>query len=119
MKRNWDIIRKILLRIEDLPDEHSQIDSDSLTGIDPTTAAYHLRLMRDASLIRGGCREAMGAPAFCYATAMTWQGHELLDAIRSESTWNRIKSSARDKGIDLTLSTLLALAQQVADSLIP
>ena len=110
MKRNWDTIRRILLAVEQLPDENSQINSHELPGIDPVEAAYHMRLLRDAGLIDGGCRKATG-PAWCYATGLTWSGHEFLDRIRTDTTWNRIKTTARDKSLDMSFDTLMAVAR--------
>jgi len=114
MKRNWDTVRRILLAVEQLPDENSQINSHEVSGIEPVEAAYHMRLMRDAGLITGGCREATG-PAWCYATGLTWAGHEFLDSIRSDNTWHRIKTSGRDRGIDLTLDSIVALARWIME----
>lgn len=110
MKRNWDTVRRILLAVEQLPDENSQINSHEITGIDPVEAAYHMRLMRDAGLITGGCREALG-PSWCYATGLTWDGHEFLDRIRSDTAWNRIKTAAREKSMDMSFDTIMALAR--------
>ena len=110
MKRNWDTVRRILLAVEQLPDENSQIGSNEITGIDPVEGAYHMRLMRDAGLITGGCREALG-PSWCYATGLTWDGHEFLDRIRSDTAWNRIKTAARDKRMDMSVDSIMALAR--------
>lgn len=114
MKRNWDTVRRILLAVEQLPDENSQIDSHELTGIDPVEAAYHMRLMRDAGLILGGCRDAIG-PAWCYATGLTWAGHEFLDRIRSDTAWNRIKKTAREKSLDMSFDSIVALAKWMVE----
>lgn len=110
MKRNWDTVRRILLAIEQLPDENSQLGSSEIQGIDPDEAAYHMRLMVDAGFINGGCRHAMG-PAWCYATSLTWNGHEFLDRIRSDTQWNRIKSSIREKGMDMSFEGIMAIAR--------
>ncbi len=110
MKLNWDTVRRILLAVEQLPDETSRITSDEMAGIDPVEAAYHLRRLRDAGLIEGGCREAMG-PAWCYATGLTWAGHLYLDGIRSDTTWNRVKTAAREKGLDMSFNSITALAK--------
>lgn len=110
MKRNWDTIRRILLAVEQLPDENSQINSHELPGIDPVEAAYHMRLLRDAGLIEGGCRKATG-PTWCYATGLTWAGHEFLDRIRTDTAWNRIKATARDKSLDMSFDSLMAVAK--------
>ena len=84
MQRDWDTVRRILLAVEALPTESSQVDSAEIPGIEQEAAAYHLRLLLEAGLIKGGCRSALG-PAWCYATALTWAGHEFLDTIRQAS----------------------------------
>ena len=110
MQRNWDTIRRILLAIEQLPDENSQIGSSEIQGIDPEEAAYHLRLLLNAGLIEGGCRKAIGPP-WCYATGLTWSGHEFLDRVRSDNHWNRIKISIREKGMDMSFESIMAIAR--------
>jgi hypothetical protein len=114
MKRNWDTVRRILIAVEQLPDEASQISSHELQGIDPDEAAYHMRLMRDAGLITGGCREALG-PAWCYATGLTWNGHEFLDRIRNDGTWNRIKTTVRERGADMSFDGIVAVAKWLVE----
>ena len=34
---------------------------------------------------------------------LTWQGHELLDTIRSKAVWERIKTTAKEKGVELQI----------------
>ena len=43
MQRNWDIIRKILLKVEQLPTEDSTFASNELEGVDSEAVAYHMR----------------------------------------------------------------------------
>lgn len=117
MKRDWNVIRSILKAIEQLPDENSQIESSMIPEVDPVSAAYNMRLLRDAGLIKGGCRESIGMP-YCFATSMTWEGHELLDTIRTDKAWSRIKSVALEKSIDLSLSSILQIASSITGSLL-
>ena len=42
MLRDWDIIRKILLKIEQLPTEDSTFTSNELDGVDSESVAYHM-----------------------------------------------------------------------------
>lgn len=58
MQRDWDIIRKILLKIEQLPTEDSTFTSDDLENVNSSIVTYQMRLMLDAKLIEGGCRDA-------------------------------------------------------------
>ena len=111
MKLNWDTVRRILLAVEALPDENSMIKSHKITGIDPVDAAYHMRLMRDAGLITGERIDSFGLPTWCYATGLTWDGHEFLGRIRSDTAWNRIKTAAREKDIPLGFDSIATLAR--------
>jgi hypothetical protein len=117
MLRNWDIIRKILLKIEQLPTESSEFTSNELEGSDAETVAYHMRLLLESGLIIGGCRDALGPP-FCHASRLTWEGHEFLDKIKKESLWQQIKAMARSKGIDLSFTVIADLAKGLITAII-
>ena len=41
---------------------------------------------------------------------LTWKGHEFLDTIRSKSVWEKIKSAALEKGLELTFDTIKKLS---------
>ena len=99
MKRNWDTVRRILLAVEQLPDENS----DALQSSDPLEMAYHIGLLRDAGLIEES--------RFMTSHVLTWAGHEFLDRIRTDTAWNRIKTTARDKSLDMSFDTLMAVAR--------
>ena len=46
---------------------------------------------------------------------LTWQGHDLLDTLRSKALWERIKTTAKEKGIELTFDTVKALGKLALD----
>lgn len=117
MKRNWDTLRKILVAIEALPTEDSTIDSAGIEGIDNEAAAYHMRLLLEAGLAVGGCRNALGPP-HCWCERLTWSGHEFLDAIRRDTVWHKIREIARERGIDLTFDLIRTLAGRVLDAML-
>ena len=117
MKRDWDLIRRIMLDVEELPTPDSQLGSDEIQYSNEETVAYHMRLLLDAKLIKGGCREALG-PNWCYATSLTWAGHEFIDQIRRNSVWNRIKASIQKEGIDLSIDAIRIAAHTIIDGLL-
>lgn len=51
MKRNWDLIRKILLKLEEKADSTSWLESTDIKGYDAKTVAYHYKLLSNAGLI--------------------------------------------------------------------
>jgi hypothetical protein len=120
MKRDWDVIRKILITVEDVPSQDTQIDSDQIEGVDSDVAAYNMRLLLKEGLIEGGGRlESMpGASPWIFATRLTWEGHELLDSIRRDTVWNRVKSTVADKGLDLSVDVVKAVARAVIEAML-
>ena len=109
MKRDWDVVRQVLSEIESSDREtlkYSESEDPVATG--------HAFLLRDAgyiSAIESGDlleRELMDLE-------LTWEGHDLLDTIRSKSVWERIKQLAKDKGIELTLDSVKLLAAKALE----
>lgn len=117
MKRNWDVIRKIMVKLEELPTEGGQLDAEAVCGVDAEAAAYHMRLLIEAGLAVGSCPELVGASRGCLFR-LTWEGHELLDRIRRDTVWNRVKEIARTKSIDLSADVVKTLAQAAIDGLL-
>jgi hypothetical protein len=114
MKRDWDCCRAILLALEELGDRSSRLMASQVPNYAEEVAAYHMQILAEAGLIEAVCRP--GLPHM--ASRMTWEGHELLDKLRSASVWNKVKTEARDRGLSLTLDIVKALATKVAMSLI-
>lgn len=42
---------------------------------------------------------------------LTWRGHDLLNSLRSKAVWERIKTTAKEKSLDLTFDTVKALGK--------
>ncbi len=96
MKRDMDLIRELLLKLEALPmrmggivvippdTDEIQIDSYTVEQID-----YHLSLIREAGLVEaGGARPAVGIGF----RRLSWAGHDFLDSIRSPEVWAKTKA---------------------------
>lgn len=48
-----------------------------------------------------------------HVTDLTWQGHKLLDTIISQPVWEKIKSTALEKGLELTFDVVKVLGAKV------
>jgi hypothetical protein len=119
MKRNWDTIREILKLLEDAPPEEQ---SQRLAGIPSERAfeiASHLELILESGLVAGQLPRtaAPGAPDLL-ALRLTWQGHEFLDAIRSDLVWQRTKKSFANSGLAMTADRIRAVADGIAASVL-
>lgn len=91
MKRDADLIRTILLEVEANPDPQSWIDPEP-AGYTPEQISYHIMLMDQAGLIEGWDRSAIGIFRWS-ARNLTWKGHEVVEAARSEEAWAKTKST--------------------------
>lgn len=87
MKRDLDLIRRILLDIEERGEESKRSGYSSVggNGQDPETIQYHVQLLNDAGLIVAD--EVM--PGQWWPERITWAGHEFLDLARNETLWRR------------------------------
>jgi hypothetical protein len=127
MKRDWDLIRKQLTDIEeerdvlaDIPDEPKWTDQ-SATEYSSQYEEYratkeriagHLELLVDDGYIEG-VRILRGADSHISfglsSPRLTMAGHDLLDTMRSKPVWEKIKTTAQSKGIELTFDAVKML----------
>ena len=114
MQRNWDVVRAILVRIEEEQGEFELYPQD-FVPIDALRTTYHLRLLRSAGLIEGDAIDGIGGQSSFIATGLTWRGHELLDAMRSRPIWQKVKETAQQKGIELSFESILLLGKKALE----
>jgi hypothetical protein len=119
MKRNWDTIREILTRLEDLPDTNSILELSDFANERAYEYSYHVELLIEAGLIEGEMSRTLGrGPARFMAKRLTWLGHEFLDSVRSDTVWNKTKTTFATKGIDMTFDLIKSVASDISAALI-
>ena len=108
MKRDLDLIRKMLLAIEDAPSGWApelKIDGNTDTQI-----GYHSYLMIDAGLAHGHDVSELGSEApNSMISNLTWAGHEFADAARDETLWKKAMGIVAEKGGNITLDIMKQL----------
>lgn len=102
MKRDMDLIRELMLRLEALPVTpgglvHVVPDSREvqIEGYDPDQIGYHLLLINSAGFITRSTKPARSGIYFC---RLSWAGHDFLDSVRSPDVWDRTKQAASAAG---------------------
>lgn len=104
MKRDWDVIRAILIATEeDRFDEYLEKTEDDKFILGNTT------LLIEAGFLSGEALESLDGIDDVFVKDLTWQGHELLDVIRSKPVWEKIKMTALEKGLELTFDVVKTL----------
>ncbi|SDC60541.1 Hypothetical protein SAMN05421734_11310 [Pelagirhabdus alkalitolerans] len=101
MKRDMELIRSLLLEIEE--DERDRIifnpdDSDKYTS---KQIQYNLKLMVECGLIKGSVDNYWDGYKVVVSD-LTWEGHDFLDAARNDTIWNEAKEIAKQKGSHLS-----------------
>jgi hypothetical protein len=119
MKRNWDTIREILTRLEELPDTDSTLELSNFPGDRAYDYSYHVELLIDAGLVEGQMSRTLGrGPTHFFARRLTWPGHEFLDSIRSDTVWNKTKKTFTSKGLEMTFDLVKSVASEISVALI-
>lgn len=98
MKRDMDLMRQILLRIEersDVPPKILTLDdfSDMRKGRGSYMISLHIELLCDAGLIEVMDTSIEDGLKDFDITRLTLAGYEYLDAIRNTRVWDRVKQS--------------------------
>lgn len=94
MKRDMDLVRKILFEVEKEPytGVGNEINIPEYSGDD---IEYHLMLLEEAGFIEVAPR---GMSESLKPTRLTWEGHEFLDAARDNTRWEKAKGAMSQAG---------------------
>ncbi len=118
MKRDWECVRAILAQLEAKPDSASVLHPRDVEGWPTEVVSYHMLILNQARLIQASCRSAPGAPIFCVALGLQWEGHELLDLFRKPEQWNRVRAVAVEKGIEVSFESIKTIAAWVLQQMV-
>lgn len=93
MKRDMDLIRKILAETEALPYKTGSFYKIEIEGYSPKQIAYHVDILAEANLIK-----AAPAGRDMLPLRLTWEGHEFLEASRNDTIWNKALEMTKQVG---------------------
>lgn len=109
MKRDMELIRIILFSVE-----NGEKDK-SIEGYSEDVLRYHQSLLIEAGLLEGevlhGNVTFSESPVSVFIKKLTWEGHELLDAVRHDSIWNTIKVDFKEASVE----TIIKVAKQLME----
>ena len=97
MKRDLELIRSILLSIEEL--SKGDWDSVDLTHLEvnPDKLYYHFKLLHQSGYIDGIDQQLMNFNGFI-PQELTTHGHDFLDTIRDDVIWTKTKEIGNKSG---------------------
>lgn len=113
MKRNMDLVRLILLEIEEQY-RSTALYNLRIEGYDTETIAYHCKILHEAGLIDSyRARYADNMLCSFGVGALTWEGNDYLDKVRDDSVWRKTKDVITQKGLPLILDTVKTISTAI------
>jgi hypothetical protein len=135
MKRDWDLIRKQLIDIEEENDLFADAPQKPVWGAQSGQDFVkemkthrelegrifgHFELLVDNGFIDGLTLIRDTSGSFCvslHSPRLTMAGHDLLETMRTSSIWETIKATGKTKGIELTFDAIKVIAANALKSL--
>jgi hypothetical protein len=94
MKRNWDTIREILTKLEETTVKQGALRLSNFPSERAADVSYHMELLIEVGLVTGQMSKTISRePQDFFALRLTWEGHEFLDAVRSDTVWQKTKKA--------------------------
>ncbi len=104
MKRDMELIRKILVAIEDSNQTQGYIPLQ-FESYTEDQISYHVKLLADRGII--SAIDCSSKTSFVWrAKALTWDGHDYIEAIRDDARWQKVKDWIKNAEKILTIETM-------------
>ena len=118
MTRDMELIRKILFAIEDKYVDVALYDI-KIAGYEAKAIAYHCAILHEAGLLSDYKGQYAGGELYSFGVGrLTWEGHELLDKIKSDTVWNRTKETIKTKGLPFAVEIVKEIATAITTGLV-
>ena len=117
MKRDLDLMRDMMLRIEEETAGLRFLRRDSFLDIcaDKDVISYHLRILVEAGFI--DAQDVSSNEGEDYAVhGLTYAGCDYLDSVRSSSVWSQVKERLKKIGGIASTEIIKKVADSIAAS---
>lgn len=104
MKRDMDLIRAVVIKA---------VEGDAngaIPGYTEDEIKYHRALAVEKGLLEGRVMDDNSSmtdvPLAVIVVGVSWAGHDFIDAIESDSNWEKVKAFLKETGKQLTIETI-------------
>lgn len=112
MKRDLDLVRKIVVEMQDMPPGYILTSMDN---VDDRLFAEHIILMKEAGFLDAFVQHYQSGEApKVQVTRLTWDGQNFADLIASDTIWNKVKAKVIKPGVSWTFGIFTELLKQEA-----
>lgn len=118
MKRDMELVRKILFKIEETVDNFAEYNIE-IEGYTKEQVAYHCALLNDSNFVYDYGSQPVGGEIYSFGVGrLTWEGHEFLDKIRSDTVWNRTKEVITEKGLPMAIDVVKSISTSLISAMV-
>ena len=112
MKRDLDLVRQIMFRIEALP--AGQPMQFRIGEVDDPVMIAHLEMLIAGGLVNGKITQPHGTRgAVIIISDLTWAGHEWIETVRADDVWRQTTATVEERGGALSFELAKAVASQI------
>ena len=111
MKRDFDLMREILLQVEAVPPGMG-IDYKDFPNVERGVFEHHIQLLKQAELVDTVDRSSIDEQRIM-AIALTWMGCEFLDVARDTNLWREAMTLVRQAGESISFESLSELLNEL------
>jgi hypothetical protein len=116
MNRDMNLVRKILLEIENQRSGYAP-NNFAVEGYTQERIRYHAYIMMQGGLIEGIDRTDLDSTSpQAIPKNLTWAGHEFLEAARNDTIWKKAMDIVKEKGGTITITALSQLLSSLMKS---
>lgn len=105
MRRDFELIRKILAKVEEMP-ARGELRRLPIDGYDTDTVTAHVQMLADEGFIEANISNPRGGQV--HITRMMWKGHDFYDAMKDEGIWKKAKDTVLKPVGGVAFEVLLA-----------
>lgn len=118
MKRDMDLIRKILFYIEENYVAGQGAINISIDGYSDGEIFEHCQLAYQDGLIQEPLYSStLLAGCSCMVNNLTSSGYDFLDKIREDTIWNKTKAIMKEKGLPMVTGTIKTIATAIISAM--
>src|SRR5687768_4524948 len=111
MKRDMELIRKILLAAEEGKGIKKGLRPE-IDGYEDEVVQSHVGLLRQKGLVNAIDASSLDGEAYII-TGLTWEGHDFIEAARNETVWRKAVQVVMEKGGGITLEVMKELLKKL------
>lgn len=107
MRRDFDLIRKILIEVANQPAGGSYFSLTFPGEYPDPTVFEHVELLIEARLLEGQVLRSLDLGVSDVAIrGLTWAGHDFIEAIESDTNWAKVKQFLGEAGKQIGIETI-------------